>query len=185
MKKKTPPPAVTTLLTDDQPDHVIEAAAVTERRDAFRAAYHWHDLPLKWTSSRASLFDFLRIPAPVLSEETLSAIRAARAAEGTPEESALQARADALFSAETGGSTGHFRNATLILWLAAHEPKDWQPFVHDRPRFLTAIDEWVDEHVATGEIQDLAEVTNKLLADADATKAIMRPQHRNPDEEGN
>lgn len=173
------------LLTDDSADHLVENAAITERRDAFRALHAWHELPLKWTTSRASLFDLLRVPPPTLSQATLDAMRAARAAEGTPEHEALQQHSDALFEADAGGNTGHYRNATIILWLAAHQPRDWQPLVHDRVKFLTVIDEWVDDHVGIGEIYDLAEVTNKLLTAADATKAVQRPQHRNPDEEGN
>lgn len=179
---KNPPPL---LLTDDAPDHVVEAAAEKMRKDAFNGVLAWHDLPLLWTASRAGLYDFLRIPAPVLSQPTLDAIKAATAAEGTEESVALQERANALFTAETGGSTGHFRNATIILWLAAHQPKDWRSIAHDKGRLLEVIDDWTDKHVAPGEIQDLADVTNKLLSDADATRAISRPKNTNPEEEGN
>lgn len=178
-------PAPPELLTDDAPDHIVEAAAETARKVAFEALHSWHGLPLVWTSSRAGLYDFLRIPAPVLSQPTLDAIKAAREAAGTAEAAALQDRANTLFMRETGGSTGHVRNATIILWLAAHQPKDWRSLAHDRSRLLEVIDEWTDEHVAPGEIQDLAEVTNQLITDADKTRAIVRPKHTNPDEEGN
>lgn len=174
-----------TLLTDDAPDHVVEAAAEKARKDAFNGVLAWRDQPLVWTASRAGLFDFLRIPAPVLSQGTLAAISAARAAEGAPEGLALQDRANELFQAETGGSTGHVRNATIILWLAAHQPKDWRGLAHDRAKMLEAIDEWTDGNVGSGEIHELAEITNKLLSDADATRAISRPKNTNPDEEGN
>ncbi|HBJ86102.1 MAG TPA: hypothetical protein DDZ88_19995 [Verrucomicrobiales bacterium] len=173
------------LLTDDAPDHIVEAAAETARKAAFESLNAWHGLPLVWTSSRAGLYDFLRIPAPVLSQATLDAIKAARAAEGTAEADALQDRANALFMTETGGSTGHVRNAQIILWLAAHQPKDWRSIAHDRGKLLEVIDEWTDENVAPSEIQDLAEVTNHLLTEADKTRAIVRPKHTNPDEEGN
>lgn len=174
------------LLTDDAPDHVVEAAAEKTRKDAFTGVAAWREQPLVWTSSRAGLYDFLRIPAPVLSPATVAAINASRAAEGTDQEEALQARANKLFQAETGGqSTGHVRNATIILWLASHQPKDWRSLAHDRSRLLEIIDEWTDEHVSPGEVYQLAEVTNKLLSDADATRAISRPKNTNPDEEGN
>lgn len=179
----TNPPPV--LLTDDAPDHVVEAAAEKARKDAFNGVPAWKNQPLLWTASRAGLYDFLRIPAPVLSQPTLDAIKAATAAEGTEEGIALQERANALFNAETGGSTGHFRNATIILWLGAHQPKDWRAVAHDKARMLEVIDDWIDVNVSPGEISDMAEVTNKLLSDADATRAVSRPQHTNPDEEGN
>lgn len=178
-----PPPA---LLTDDVPDHVVEAAAEKTRKDAFNGVLAWRDQPLLWTSSRAGLYDFLRIPAPVLSAAALAAIQASRAAEGTDQEEELQTRANELFQAETGGrSTGHVRNATIILWLAAHQPKDWRAIAHDRERLLESIDEWTDDNVAPGEIHDLAEITNKLLSDADATRAVSRPKNSNPEDEGN
>lgn len=174
------------LLTDDAPDHVIEAAAAKERRDAFNGAPAWHNLPLVWTSSRAGLYDFLRIPSPVLSEAALAAIKASQAAEGTDRHAALQERANALFAEETAGKgMGHVRNASIILWLAAHQPKDWRTLAHDRAALLVAIDEWIDENVDPGEIQEMAEVTNKLLSDADSTRAISRPRNPNPDEAGN
>ena len=174
------------LLTDDAPDHVVESAAEQARKKAFESLHAWHGLPLVWTSSRAGLYDYLRIPSPMLSQATLEAINAARAAEGTTTQAAaLQDRANELFLAETGGSTGHVRNAQIILWLAAHQPKDWRSIAHDRGRLLEVIDEWTDENVAPGEIQDLAEVTNQLLNDAETTRAIVRPKHTNPDEEGN
>ena len=173
------------LLTDDAPDHVVEAAATKARKDAYTGVIAWKDTPLLWTSSRAGLFDFLRIPAPVLSPVAVAAIKAAQAAEGTDQAAVLQERADELFNTETGGVTGHVRNAQIILWLAAHQPKDWRSLAHDRARLLEVIDDWIDEHVAPGEIYDLAAVTNKLLADSDATRAIARPRHTNPDDEGN
>ncbi len=173
------------LLTDDAPDHVVESAAEQARKKAFESFHAWHGLPLVWTSSRAGLYDYLRISSPMLSQATLEAIKAARAAEGTDRAATLQDRANELFLAETGGSTGHVRNATIILWLAAHQPKDWRSLAHDRGRLLEVIDDWTDEHVAPGEIQDLAEVTNQLLTAAETTRAIVRPKHTNPDEEGN
>lgn len=175
----------TTLLSDDAPDHVLEATALQERRDAFHGAVSWKGAPLTWTASRAGLYDFLRIPAPVLSEAALAAIRAAKATEGTAEAAALQDRANALFAAETGGSTGHVRNAGIILWLAAHQPKDWRAVAHDKGRMLEIIDDWIDANVSPGEIGEVADTTNKLLAQADATRAVSRPQRPNPDEEGN
>ena len=174
------------LLTDDAPDHIVEAEAEKVRKDAFNGVPAWRGKPLAWTSSRAGLYDFLRIPAPVLSPATLQAIKASRAAEGTEQEAALQERANELFQAETGGqSTGHVRNATIILWLAAHQPKDWRSLAHDRGKLLEIIDEWTDENVGPGEVFDLAEITNKLLSDADSTRATSRPKNTNPDEEGN
>lgn len=173
------------LLTNDAPDHIVEAAAEKERKDAFTGVIAWHGVPLLWTSSRAGLYDFLRIPAPALSPATLAAIKQATAAEGTDQATALQVRADELYQADTGGVTGHVRNATIILWLAAHQPKDWRSLAHDRARLLELIDEWVDEHVAPGEVYDLAAITNRLLKEADATRAISRPRHTNPDDEGN
>jgi acyl-CoA synthetase (AMP-forming)/AMP-acid ligase II len=173
------------LLTDDAPDHIVEAAAETARKVAFESLNAWHGLPLVWTSSRAGLYDFLRIPSPVLSQATLEAIQAAREAADTPDADALQDRANALFMRETGGSTGHVRNAQIILWLAAHQPKDWRSLAHDRGRLLEVIDEWTDENVAPGELQELAEVTNQLLTEADKTRAIVRPKNTSSDEEGN
>lgn len=178
-----------TLLTDDPADHLAEAAAEaaaeTARKTAFLSLHAWHGLPLLWTVSRAGLYDFLRIPAPILSQPTLDAIRAAREAEGSAAQPALQDHANKLFMDEIGGSTGHVRNATIILYLAAHQPKDWRALAHDRARMLEIIDEWADENIGTAELQDLAEVTNKLLSDSDSTRAISRPRHANPDTEGN
>lgn len=175
----------TTLLSDDAPDHVLEAVALQERKDAVHNLLSWKGFPLTWTVSRAGLYDFLRIPAPVLSEAALAAIRAAKAAEGTDEAAALQERANVLFVAETGGSTGHVRNAGIILWLAAHQPKDWRSIAHDKGKILEVIDAWIDDNVNPGEIGEMAEATNKLLTQADATRAVSRPQRTNPDEEGN
>lgn len=176
---------IPTLLTDDAPDHIVEAAAEKDRKDAFHGVNAWRGQPLAWTASRAGMYDFLRIPAPVLSEAALTAIKAARAAEGTDEAETLQTRANQLFVAETGGSTGHVRNASIILWLGAHQPKDWRAVAHDKARMLEVIDDWIDANVSPDEISDIAEVTNKLLSDADATRAVSRPRHTNPEEEGN
>lgn len=174
------------LLTDDAPDFLVEAEAEKVRKDAFNGVPAWRGQALLWTSSRAGLYDFLRIPAPVLSPAAVAAIKAAEAAKGTDQEEALQDRANELFNAETGGqSTGHVRNATIILWLAAHQPKDWRAIAHDRGRLLELIDDWTDENVGPNEVFNLAEITNKLLTDADSTRATSRPKNTNPDEEGN
>jgi hypothetical protein len=175
-----------TLLTDDAPDHVVEAEAEALRKQAFNGIASWRGQALVWTSSRAGLYDFLRIPAPVLSPDTLQAITAARSAEGTDQEAELQTKANRMFEAETGGrGTGHVRNAQIILWLASHLPKDWRAIAHDRDKFLEVVDDWIDENVSLHELNELALVTNKLLSDADSTRAVPRPKNTNPDEAGN
>jgi len=174
-----------TLLTDDSADHLADHTAAQARTAAVIGSITWHGKPLLWTSSRAALYDYLRIPSPMLSAAAIAAIKAAREAEGTPAQAALQDQANEIYMAETGGSTGHVRNAQIILWLAAHVPGDWRALVHDRGRLLESIDAWTDENVGIDELQKLADVTNELLTAADATRAIARPRHVNADESGN
>ena len=173
------------MLTDDPATHLEEATAARERAAAFQHLLAWKGQPLLWTPSRSGLYDFLRIPAPLLSLDTRRAIQAARDATGTPQEADLQEIATDLFNRETGGSTGHLRNAQIILWLAAHQPKDWTPIAHDRPKLHAAIDTWIDGNVSYDEMHQVAEITNELLAQADKTRAIVRPKHQNPDDQGN
>lgn len=167
------------LLTDDPTNTTgtqLEAAAETARKAAFQSLIHWHGQPLLWTSSRAGLFDFLRIPAPTLSAETLRAIRTAQAAAGTSDHAALQTTANDLYLRDSGGGSGHLRNASIVLWLAAHQPSDWAAIAHDRPRLLAIIDDWIDQHVSPHEIAALAEVTTQLITEADSTRAVSRPR---------
>lgn len=180
-----PPSSERVILGDDEADLKIEQEAGQKRVDAFRASYSWSNQPLKWTSSRASLYAWLRVPLPRLREQTLAAIRAARDAEGTEKHAELDRMADGLYQADTAGDQSHTRNATIILYLAAHQSKDWQNFVHDKPRFLAAIEEWVDDNVKPGDVYSLAEITNKLIEEADATKAVVRPSVRNEEHAGN
>lgn len=171
------------LLTDDAPDHLLEAEAERARKTAFQSLLSWKGQPLKWTSSRAGLYDFLRIPAPVLQPETLKAIKAAKDA---PDDPTAQQTANDLFMRDTGGAgTGHLRNAQLILWLACHQPRDWASIAHDRARLLIAIDGWIDEQITEEDMSAVVEITNALLTQADSTRAIPRPRAADEDEAGN
>lgn len=172
----TPPANIIQLETDD--DFHAEAAAETTRKEAFQGGVSWHGTRLSWTPARAGLYEFLRIPPPVLAADTLAAIRAAREAEGT-EAAALQRTANELY-ARDGGSSGHIRNAQIVLWLAAHQPKDWRGIAHDRHRMIEMIEEWIEENISLQELKLVEEVTDKLLAEAMATRAI--PQRRDDDE---
>lgn len=173
-----------TLLTDDtHTDHQLEHEAENARKAAFQSLLAWRGQPLKWTPSRAGLYDFLRIPAPILQPETLKAIKAAKDA---PDDAAAQQHANDLFMRDTGGAgTGHLRNAQLILWLASHQPKDWASIAHDRPGLLAKIDNWIDEHLTEDDLQSVVEITNALLTQADSTRAIPRPRAADEDEAGN
>lgn len=170
------------ILVDDDSDIAIEQQAESRRIIAVQSALQWHGMPLRWTSSRASRYLWLKLPAPRLAGETLAALRAARDA---PTQTDLQSRADELYQRDTAGDQSHYHNATIILYLAANEPVAWNAFAHDKDRFLQAIEQWTDEHVAPAEIFELADVTNQLLTDAESTRAIVRPSHRGADEEGN
>lgn len=179
MTSTAPPSNVINLETDD--DFRVEAAAASARKEAFRGGLAWRGMPLIWTPSRAALFDFLRIPPPVLAADTLAAIKAAREAAGTDEESELQDQANRLYNRDSGGGSGHVINAQIILWLAAHQPKDWRGIRHDRAKLLETIDEWIDQHVGLDDTEQLAAITNKLLTAAEATQAIPQPR---PEAEG-
>jgi len=170
------------ILGDDESDIGLEHHAEQQRAAAFQAAHHWRGIPLRWTSSRASRYLWLKLPSPRLEEETLAALRASREA---PDDTALQRRANELYQRDTAGDQSHYHNATIILYLAANDTQAWKSFAHDKARFIDEIEKWTDDHVAAAEIFDLADVTNQLLADAESTRAIMRPSHRGADEEGN
>lgn len=170
------------ILADDESDIAVEQQAERQRITAFQAAHKWRDIPLRWTSSRASRYLWLKLPSPRLEEETLAALRASREA---PDDAALQRRANELYQRDTAGDQSHYHNATIILYLAANEPQAWKDFAHDKTRFIDAIEKWTDDHVAPGEIFELAEVTNQLIAAAESTRAIVRPSHRGEDEQGN
>lgn len=172
------------LLTDDtHTDQALELAAERDRKAAFQSLLTWRGHPLKWTPSRAGLYDFLRIPAPVLQLETLKAIKTAKEA---PEDAAAQQLANDLFMRDTGGAgTGHLRNAQLILWLASHQPRDWASIAHDRPALLAKVDEWIDEHLTENDLHEVVNITNALLTQADATRAIPRPRPADDEESGN
>lgn len=171
-----------TILADDESDIVVEQQAERQRLTAFQAAHQWHGMPLRWTSSRASRYLWLKLPSPRLHEETLAALRASREA---PDDAALQRRANDLYQRDTAGDQSHYHNATIILYLAANDTQAWKSFAHDKPRFIDEIEKWTDDHVAPAEIFDLADVTNQLIADSESTRAIVRPSHRGADEEGN
>lgn len=162
------------LLTDDT-DH-IENEALQQRQQAFQGMINWHGKPLRWTISRASLYALLRVPLPRLSAETLAAIRAAK------DDPDLQHKANALYEAETAGSDQRFRNACIILYLAANSHEAWQSFSHDRVRFLNAIETWIDDHVAPSELLELADITTRLIEQAESTRAKVRPSG-NPDDD--
>lgn len=170
------------LLADDESDILAEQQAETQRRAAFQAAHQWHGTALSWTSSRASRYLWLKLPTPRLQEDTLAALRAVRAA---PDDAALQRTADELYQRDTAGDQSTCHNATIILYLAAHDAQAWKGFAHDREKFLAEIETWTDEHVSPSEIYDLAGVTNQLLTAADSTRAIVRPSHRGDEEQGN
>lgn len=171
-----------TLLADDESDIAVEQHAEQQRVAAFQAAHHWRGIPLRWTSSRASRYLWLKLPSVRLEEETLAALRASCEA---PDDAALQQHANELYQRDTAGDQSHYHNATIILYLAANEPQAWKDFAHDKARFIDAIEKWTDDHVAPGEIFELAEVTNQLIAAAESTRAIVRPSHRGEDEQGN
>ncbi len=170
------------ILADEDSDIAVERQAETQRQTAFQGAHQWHGMPLKWTSSRASRYLWLKLPSPRLADDTLAAIRAAREA---PEDATLQHRANELYQRDTSGDQSHYHNATIILYLAAHDPKTWQSFAHDKARFIAEIEAWTDEHITPDEIYGLADVTNELLAAAESTRAIVRPSARGAEEEGN
>lgn len=171
------------FLADDDSDPALEQKAEQQRLAAFQTAVPaWHGKALQWTASRASRYLWLKLPAPPLQPDTLAALRASRA---EPKDVALQQQANQLYHRDTAGDESHYHNATIILYLAAHEARDWREFAHDKARFLEAIETWTDANVTPGEIFELADVTNALLAAADSTRAIVRPQSGAEDEEGN
>lgn len=176
------------LLTDDQTGLDLEAAAESTRAAAFRAQLTWHDLPLRWTITTETLYYWLRTPAPRLPAVVMDAFQAAKDAEGTAEHAALQQTAADLFEAHratAGPDNSFYRNATIILYLAAHRSKDWQHLTHSRPLFLIAVEEWADEHIQSAELPELARITNQLIADAESTRAIPRPRGTESLESGN
>lgn len=166
------------LLTDDPADHELEAAHAHQRLAALHTTPHWHDRPLVWTISRKSLYALHRVPLPQLSQATLQAIRAAGAA---PEDESLARKANELYEAETGGSDARFRNACIILYLAIHQPEDWQPHTRSREAFLSAVDRWCDENVGLHEILQLADVTTALIESAEKTRAAVQPRDHDSD----
>jgi|GEM_PF-1970474 len=176
------------LLTDDTTGLDLDAAAETHRAAAFRAQHTWHDFPLRWTITTETLYYWLRTPAPRLPEAVLAAFQAAKEAEGTAAHATLQQQAADLFEqhrAAAGPDNSFYRNATIILYLAAHRSKDWQHLTHSRPLFLIAVEEWADEHIHSSELTELARVTNQLIADAESTRAIPRPRGTESLESGN
>lgn len=168
-----------TLLTDDTAGAEIEDAAAATRTAAFHAQRMWHDLPLLWTITRSTLYYWLRTPAPRMPDAVRMAVEAAQAAVGSAEHAALTQHANALhaeFQTDTGAHQAYYRNAVIILYLAAHQSADWQDLTSNRAKFLTQIEAWADEHIAPGEMLELADITNQLIADSEATRAIHRPK---------
>ena len=172
------------LLTDDTTGSDYEAAAETQRAAAFRAQHTWHALPLRWTITTETLYYWLRTPAPRLPAAVMDAFRAAKDAEGTAAHATLQAAASALFeqhSATAAPDHSFYRNATIILYLAAHRSKDWQHLTHSKPLFLIAVEEWADVNIQSPELQDLAAIPNQLVLEAESTRAIPRPRAESPE----
>ena len=177
-----------TLLTDDTTGIDYEAAAETKRGEAFRAQHTWHDFPLRWTITTETLYYWLRTPAPRLPDAVLAAFQAAKDATGTAAHAALQQQASALFeqhSATAGPDNSFYRNAMIILYLAAHRSQDWQPFTHSRHLFLIEIETWADAHIHSTELPELARITNQLVSEAESTRAIPRPRGTESLESGN
>lgn len=176
------------MLTDDTTSEEFEKAATEQRAEAFRSKHYWRDTLLLWTITRESLYFWLRTPAPRLSSEAREAVAAAQAAKGQSNEVELTRMANGLIAesaAENGPDNSYYRNATIVLYLAAHTSEDWQRCTHDRKRFLIMVEKWVDEHVTTSEMTEVAEVTNALIKDAESTRAIHRPSGKTSEESGN
>ena len=178
-----------TLLTDDAAGADFETAAEEKRITAFRAQRMWRDKPLAWTITRETLYFWLRVPAPRLPDPVREAYAAAKEAEGSAGHAALLQRANELFAVfqdESGPDNSYYRNALIILYLAANQSEDWQSMTNNRIRFLNAIEKWAEEHVGVGEMTLVAQATDELIADAEANRAIPRPKDsaRN-DESGN
>ena len=170
------------LLTDDSSGaETIETAAADRRADAFRAQRTWHDLPLLWTITRETLYFWLRVPAPRLPDPVREAYAAAKEADGTADHPALLQRANDLyaeFQAESGPDNSYYRNAIIILYLAVHRSEDWQSFSSDRQRFLNAIEAWADKSIKPGQMVEVSQVTDQLIADAEANRAIPKPKDK-------
>jgi hypothetical protein len=177
------------LLTDDTAGAELESAAGEIRATAFRAQRMWHATPLLWTITRETLYYWLRTPAPRLPEAVRAACAAAQAALDSAEYPVLLQRANDMLAdaqSESGPDNSYYRNAIIILYLAAHQSADWQSMTHDRRRFLNAVEAWADDHIQPSEMLALSEVTNQLQEDAAATQAIHRPKSsRGADEMGN
>ena len=179
----------TTLLTEDTTGaDDFETKAVERRAEAFRAQLTWKDIPLLWTITRETLYFWLRIPMPRLPESVNAAYAAAREADGTAEHPALLDRANKLFEAfqeKLGPDNSRYLNALILLYLMTHHKGDWRAFKTDREQFLERIEEWSDENVAAGQMAEVWQITNQVIADAESTKAIVQPKDNKGVEEGN
>lgn len=169
------------ILVDDASDLAFEQEAQKKRETAFQAAHEWHKMPLNWTSSKKMRYLWLQLPTAKLADETLKAIQEAQA---NPKDDALKRRSDELFARDTAGDNSHHYNAGIVLYLAAHESSAWRSFAHDKERFMEEVERWIADNVGMDEVFGLAEVTNRLLEDAESTRAVPRPSHRS-DDEGN
>jgi hypothetical protein len=135
------------VIAADEAGAEIERAAEERREQAFDANHEWHGTKLHaWTVGREQLYFRLR------------AVDAA-----VPLHVALQ------------NPESFLGDAIKILYLCSHEPREWRDLLTDVRAFVEAINVWAEDHVKRDEQSDVIDLANRILTDADSTKAVLRP----------
>lgn len=78
-------------------------------------------------------------------------------------------------------------DAMIILWLCAHEPKDWQPLRGSNAALMEVIETWAEENIQRPQQTEAIDLALLILREGDATRAQAQPSDRpgNEDRLGN
>lgn len=137
---------------DDILDTTLEAASATDRQTAVlaSAAHTWNGQALHpFSIRRESLYFRLRASQMPLPIQTIMA----------HPESFLQ-------------------DAMIILWLCAHEPKDWQPMKGSIDQLMDAVETWAEKNIQRLQQTDATLLAMQILREGDATRAQAQPSDR-------
>lgn len=164
------------------PDPVRLAA---EKREAILAAdalgYSWHDLTLHpWSRLRSLLYGQL-VDIASKSADTLDSLANYRLEHIEMVESKIKKLLDANDITATDAATliewqNYLPNAAKLLWLAAHEPQDWQSFRASPSAWLREIESWMLDHIATHEAESACRLALQILTAHHELETLPRPE---------
>lgn len=170
----------------------LEAETAQKRADLLDAdlvGHRWNNIPLHpWNHNREALCLALIVadaPAPDLSQiDQLEQLLEMRRTELLASEQLLpeeRARMQSLTLADMVVEAGfswqpYFPAASKTLWLAAHQPADWQHLRgEDLSAWLTEIDVWSGEHIGPQDLEAAVRLAHKIRTAHKALITIPRP----------